>query len=160
MSKAVPTGKLTSITGSSPVNSTIKEYEAKGNSTALYDTLVDALIGIRSYSEELNANGIRTKVILIVFSDGDDNDSYKHKASDVKTLAEDFLKSEMFYLVYVGFKQNHSDNLDAIAEAVGFPNVLTVNATAHNIRETMGLVSNSIIRTSQAQIGSDNTFFN
>lgn len=135
------------------------DYIADGDSTTLYDTLVDALIGIRSYCEELNSNGIRTKVILVVFSDGDDNNSQKNRASDVKTLSEEFLKKELYYLVYIGFKQYETDNLEAIAKEVGFPNVLTVDATGSEIRKVMGLVSKSIIQTSQSQIGPTNSFF-
>jgi uncharacterized protein YegL len=136
-----------------------KKYTAVGNSTALYDALVDAMTGIRAYAKNLNDNGIRTKCIVVVFSDGADNDSVKNKSSDVKVLSEDFIKSEMFYLVYVGYKGGEDDDLDAIAKEVGFPNVLTTQATQSEIRKTMNLVSASIIRTSQSQIGPSNSFF-
>jgi uncharacterized protein YegL len=135
------------------------EYAADGGSTALYDSLVDAMTGIRAYVKNLNDGGIRTKCIVCVFSDGDDNDSRKHKARDVKVLSDDFLKSEMFYLVYVGYRQDSTVNLDAIAKQVGFPNVLTTAATESEIRKTMNLVSKSIIRTSQSQVGPANSFF-
>ena len=117
------------------------------------------MTGIRAYVKNLNDNGIRTKCIVVVFSDGEDNDSHNNKASDVKTLSKDFLKSEMFYLVYIGYKHDDSDNLDAIAAEVGFPNVLTTKATVSEIRKTMNLVSKSIIRTSQSRIGPGNSFF-
>jgi len=136
-----------------------EDYIADGHSTALYDTLVDAMTGIRAYVKNLNDNGIRTKCIVVVFSDGDDNDSHMNKASDVKILAEDFLKSEMFYLVYVGYKQNDDDDLNIIANKVGFPSILTTQATGSEIRKTMDLVSKSIIKTSQSQIGGGNSFF-
>ncbi|MBN2442794.1 MAG: VWA domain-containing protein [Spirochaetales bacterium] len=141
------------------INKIGMKYLAEGNSTALYDTLVDSMTGIRAYVKNLNDNGIRTKCIIVVFSDGEDNDSQHNKASDVKTLAEDFLKSEMFYLVYIGYKHDDADDLDAIAKEVGFPNVLTTQATGSEIRKTMNLVSTSIIRTSQSQIGPGNSFF-
>jgi len=68
----------------------------------------------------------------------------------------------MTYLVYVGYQQNQqnqSSDLKKIAAAVGFPNVLTAKATESEIRRTMDLVSKSIIRKSQTQITSTNTFF-
>jgi len=136
-----------------------KQYRANGGSTALYDTVLDALTGIKAYSKSLNQNGVRTKCVVAIFSDGDDNDSRKATAKDVKTVSNDLLKSEMFYLVYVGYKQDPSANLDAIASQIGFPNVLTTNATESEIRKTMDLVSKSIIRTSQTQIGKSNSFF-
>jgi uncharacterized protein YegL len=135
------------------------QYRATGGSTALYDALLEALTGIKAYSKSLNQNGVRTKCIIVVFSDGDDNDSRNASASDVKTISVDLLKSEMFYLVYIGYLQDPSSNLQAIADLVGFPNVLTTSATESEIRRTMDLVSKSIIRTSQTQIGSSNSFF-
>jgi uncharacterized protein YegL len=136
-----------------------KQYKANGGSTALYDTLLDALTGIKAYSKSLNQNGVRTKCVVAVFSDGDDNDSKKASSSDVKTVSDELLRSEMFYLVYVGYQQDPSTNLKAIADTVGFPNVLTTNATESEIRRSMDLVSKSIIRTSQTQIGKSNSFF-
>ncbi|MBN1410165.1 MAG: VWA domain-containing protein [Spirochaetales bacterium] len=144
------------VTDIGPINN---DYLAEGGSTALYDAMVEAMTAIRAYTKSLNDSGIRTKCIVCVFSDGDDNDSKKHKAGDVKLLSEDFLKSEMFYLVYVGYKQSHEDNLDAIAKKVGYPNMLTTQATESEIRKTMNLVSKSIIRTSQSQVGPSNSFF-
>ena len=136
-----------------------KQYKANGGSTALYDTLLDALTGIKAYSKSLNQNGVRTKCVVAVFSDGDDNDSKKASSNDVKTVSDELLRSEMFYLVYVGYQQDPSTNLKAIADTVGFPNVLTTNATESEIRRSMDLVSKSIIRTSQTQIGKSNSFF-
>jgi uncharacterized protein YegL len=135
------------------------KYSTTGNSTALYNTLVEAMTSIRAYVKELNDNGIRTKCIVVVFSDGEDNDS-KYGSDTVKALAEDFIRSEMFYLVYVGYKQDADSNLEAIAKKVGFPNSITTNATESEIRKTMDLVSKSIVRTSQTQIGPANSFFN
>ena len=130
------------------------QYVANGSSTALYDTLINAMSGIKSYSEQLKASGIRTKCIVVVFSDGEDNDS-RHIAKDVKTISDELVKSEMFYLVYVGY----GTDLDHIAAEVGFPNKMTTTKDASQIRKTMGLVSKSIIRASQTQIGKPNSFF-
>jgi len=139
-----------------------KDYSASGASTSLYDTLMDALTGAEGYALSLVQSGVRVKRIVVVFSDGDDNSSHKVKSIDVKTVSEGLLKSEMTYLVYVGYQQNQqnqSSDLKKIAAAVGFPNVLTAKATESEIRRTMDLVSKSIIRKSQTQITSTNTFF-
>lgn len=136
-----------------------KDYRATGGSTALYDCLIDALTGIKAYSKSLNQNGVRTKCIVCVFSDGDDNDSVKASAKEIKVISDDLLKSEMFYLVYVGYKQDPNMDFKPVADAVGFPNVLSIDATESEIRRTVDLVSKSIIRTSQTQIGNTNSFF-
>ena len=67
--------------------------------------------------------------------------------------------SEMFYLVYIGFKSRPSDDLDAIAKLIGFPNVMTTTNSPSDVRKAMGLVSQSIIRKSQTQIGPASSFF-
>jgi hypothetical protein len=135
-----------------PIND---NYTANQGCTSLYDTLLSAMSGNRTYAQNLNNSGIRTKSIIIVFSDGDDNVS-TNDSSKVETLSNDFIKSETYYLVYVGY----GSNLDKIADLVGFPNKLTTDATESEIRRTMNLVSNLIISTSQTQITSTNTFFN
>jgi len=136
------------------------DYTAEGRSTSLYDTLVNAMTDINIYSKNLNDNGIRTKNIIIVFSDGEDNSSRKNNSLDVKTVSDEFLKLEQYHLVYVGFQNDPNVSLDMIAKEIGFPNILTAKATEHEIRQTMNLVSKSIIKTSQSQINTTNTFFN
>ena len=135
------------------------QYDAKGDSTRLYDSLVNAITAIRAYAKTLNDGGVRTKCIVVPFTDGHDNDSQNFKASDVKKLVDECHKSEMFYFVYVGFKSDPSDNLEADAKSIGFSNVLTSTNSPHDIRQSMGLVSQSIIRKSQTVVGPQNTFF-
>jgi uncharacterized protein YegL len=132
------------------------DYVANGSSTALYDSVFDAMTGIRVYSESLKQSGVRTKGIVIVMSDGEDNNSVKQNASDCKTLSEDFLKTESFVLVYVGFG---SQDLLQIASEIGFKDTLISTKDASQIRKTMGVISKSIIRQSQTQIIPTNSFF-
>jgi hypothetical protein len=135
------------------------QYSARGDSTRLYDTLVSAITAIRLYAKTLNDAGVRTKCIVAVMTDGLDNDSQDNSAEDVKKLVDACHSSEMFYFVYVGFKSDPNQKLDAEAKAIGFPNVLTSTNSAHDIRESMGLVSQSIIRKSQTVVGPQNSFF-
>jgi hypothetical protein len=137
-----------------------RQYTAKGGSTALYDALMDALTGAQAYAKDLKLSGVRSKIIIAVFSDGDDNDSRKHTAIDCKTVVDASLKKEGFYPVYVGYKQDPNDDLDAIADSVGFINKMTVDATESEIRRAVDLVSKSVIRTSQTIVGgANNSFF-
>lgn len=134
-------------------------YTADGGATMLYESTINAMTGIRAYAKNLNDSGVSTKCIVAVFSDGDNNWG-KYKTPDpVKKIAEDCLRSEMFYLVYVGFKQDVSDDLDAVGKSMGFPNILTTNSDPSEVRRKMGLVSQSAIRKSQTAIGPSNSFF-
>lgn len=136
------------------------QYKANGGSTALYDTLMDSLTGVQAYAKDLKLSGVRSKIIVVVFSDGDDNDSQKSSAGDCKVVVDASLKKEGFYPVYIGYKQSPGDDLDAIADSVGFINKLTTTASPSEIRRTMDLVSKSVIRTSQTTVGgANNSFF-
>jgi hypothetical protein len=140
------------------------DYRATGGSTAVYDALMESITGAKAYATDLNQNGVRTKTIVVVFSDGDDNDSQKSSSSEVKITTESLLKKEMFYPVYVGYTDPNDPSADtilkAVAKKVGFPNVLTAAATESEIRRTVDLVSKSVIRTSQTTIGgTTNSFF-
>jgi len=134
------------------------QYTAQGGATLLHDTAIAAMTGIRAYAKNLNDSGVQTKCIVVVMSDGGNNTGTL-SPDPVKKLAEDCIKSEMFYLVYVGFKQHSSDNLEAIGKSMGFPNVLTAAKSPSEMRKAMGLVSQSIIRASQTQVGPSNSFF-
>jgi uncharacterized protein YegL len=135
------------------------QYIANGSSTRLYDSLVNAITAIRAYAKTLNDGGVRTKCVVVAMTDGHDNDSQSYTASDVEKLVTECHKSEMFYFVYVGFKENPSDDFAADAKAIGFPNVLTTTNSGHDIRQAMGLMSQSIIRKSQTIVGPSNSFF-
>jgi len=132
-------------------------YVADGNSTALHDTMISALTDIKAYTQDLKNQGMRVKCIVIVLSDGDDNEA-PQKAKDVKILADDLLKSEQYYLVYYGYATDPSTDLKKIAAKIGFPNVLITGTTKTEVRKNTGLVSKSIIRASQTQVGA-NSFF-
>jgi len=135
---------------------TSNDYYPSG-ATALYDTLADSVTGLVSYGQQLRDGGIRTKNIILTFSDGQDNSSGK-RARDIKTMAEDLLRQETYILAYVGFGYD----ANGIADEVGFPTKLQDEHDPSAIRRAFDQVSQSIISTSQTSIGpgSQNAFFN
>jgi len=135
------------------------QYMAEGSATMLYEATTNALTAIRAYAKNLNDGGVQTKCIVAVFSDGGNNYGKYMKPDPVKKVAEDCIRSEMFYLTYVGFKQDINDNLEAIGKSMGFSNVLTTSSNPSEVRRAMGLVSQSAIRKSQTTIGPSNSFF-
>jgi len=136
---------------------TRKEYSPSG-ATALYDAVLDGFTGIVGYGQDLRNNGIRTRSIVVVISDGGDNVSQK-TSSAVRTVAQDLIKQEFYTLAFVGL--GDAPLFNQIAQDMGFPNVLTTQNTPGEIRRTLNLISNSVIRTSTAQVAANsNTFFN
>lgn len=138
-----------------------------GGSTALYDAVLDALTGAITYQEMLLDAGVQTKVIIVVFSDGADNESRRNSLSDINKLTAEIGKREEWTLAFIGFKTYEQVDFTAIAKGMGFPNFLQVDLTVgeydrrHLIRKIFRLVSKSVIRTSQTQIGpnSSQNFF-
>ncbi|MFZ4815348.1 MAG: vWA domain-containing protein [Phototrophicaceae bacterium] len=146
--------------GYSPIDS-VKDLDASNynpnGATALYDAVMDGFTGIVAYGQELRNGGIRTRCIVVVISDGEDNVS-GHTAASVKSVAEDLLRQELYTLAFVGL--GDAKTFQKIAAAMGFPNVLTTGNTPSEIRRALNMVSGSVIRTSQNQISpTNNSFF-
>jgi hypothetical protein len=123
--------------------------------TALHDAVLGVLDRLESYRGMLRDNGVRSRGVVIVLSDGDDNHSQKG-ADDVRREAERLVREEAITLAYVGFG---SADLRAIAARIGFPHVLTANQTASEIRRVLGQLSASILRTSSRKQGAGSAFF-
>lgn len=123
-----------------------------GGMTALHDAILDACTGAVAYSQILRNNGIRTKVVIAVLSDGEDNMS-KHSEAHVRTVTDDLVRQEVYTLAFVYF----GNNGEGIAKKLGFPNVLTFGTSAHDFRLALGTVSQSVIRASQTVIGSNSS---
>ncbi len=132
----------------------LKDYQPYGG-TALYDTLLYVMAGMIAYGQTLRNNGVRTRCIVVVFSDGDDNGS-RAKAQQVRTVSESLLNQEIYTLAYAGFG---SASLQQIAQEVGFPAIITAGSTPADIRRIFRQVSASVIRASQSTIGVGNSFF-
>lgn len=127
-------------------------------STALFDAALDALTGVIAYSQTLRNSGIRTKVVVVVFTDGGDNIS-RHTARDVRVVTDSLIDQEYYTLALVAFGGSFARQ---VAAEMGFPNVLEVGSTASEIRRAMGTVSKSVVRASQTKIdpNASKSFFN
>lgn len=146
--------------GYTPIDSvtdlTAQTYQPNG-ATALYDATLDGFTGIVAYGQNLRDNGIRTRSIVVVISDGGDNVSGA-SASAVKTVAQDLRRQEFYTLAFVGL--GDEAYFTQIANNMGFNNVLTTSNTPGEIRRALNLISGSVIRTSQNQISTtSNNFF-
>lgn len=118
---------------------------APGGGTALHDAALHAMTGLVAYGQELWDQGIPTRRVLFLLSDGDDNAS-KAKARDVKTLADSLLAREETTLAYAGFG---TTDPAAQAAAIGFRDVVATGATDRELRKIFRQVSQSVLRVSQ-----------
>jgi uncharacterized protein YegL len=127
-----------------------KSYAPNG-STALYDAVFGVMERLSAYRKTLSDNGVRSRAIVIVLSDGGDNAS-SHNASQVKTAAKRLLREEAVVLAYAGFGGDAAEHKQS-ADAMGFPHVLTAGHSAHDLRRVLGVVSQSVLRAAGGATG-------
>lgn len=118
-------------------------YQPNGM-TALHDTVLGALTGLVTYGQRLWDEGVPTKRVLFVLSDGDDNAS-KATASAVRSAVAALARDEAYTLAYAGFGGDDAGQ----AARLGFPNVVAVGATDKELRRLFGQLSQSVLRVSQ-----------
>lgn len=112
--------------------------------TALHDAILGALTGLVAYGQRLWDEGVPTKRILFVLSDGDDNAS-KATAPEVRSALAALARDEAYTLAYAGFGGDQAGQ----AARLGFPNVVSVGATDKDLRRLFGQLSQSVLRVSQ-----------
>ncbi len=112
--------------------------------TALHDAVLAAMTGLVAYGEALWQNGVPTKRVLVVMTDGEDNAS-KAKAFDVRKAAKALAAQEAYTLAYAGFG---GADLRAQADALGLSQVVQAGATDAEIRRVFRQVSAGVLRTS------------
>jgi hypothetical protein len=84
--------------------------------------------------------------VLFVLSDGADNAS-RARAHEVKRVACELMADEGSTLAFAGFGPCDAR---ALADSLGFANVIGAQATASELRRVFRQVSQSVVRVSQA----------
>lgn len=130
--------------------------------TPLYDRWYEMLASNVAYAQQLRASGTMVRSIAIVITDGNENDSHRFNDLDCAKLAADLLASEQFVLAFVG--AGDDDYFRYMAKKMGIPDgaVLVVGDSPSDMRKIFQIVSQSVIRASQAKIASgavQNSFF-
>lgn len=138
-----------------------RNYRPSGG-TPLVDCWMEMLAANVAYAQQLRASGTAVRSIAVVITDSEDNMSRKFRVADAKMLAEDLLKSEQFILAMVG--TGVESTFRDMARQMGVPDgsVLVAGKTASEIRKVFRLVSQSVIRASQANVNpvsAQNAFF-
>ena len=138
------------------------DYDAYG-STKLYDCIVDGQKRLvdgngGGYMEKLQSNGIKTKAVIAIFSDGEDVSS--HCSLNDARRAIEFLHKKEVVVAFVAF----GSSARGIAEKLGIykQNILEVDATESELRKVFALLSKSAISASKsagATSMKDDSFF-
>lgn len=123
-------------------------YHSSGG-TALYDAIVGAQVSLVTdqkdgYIDELKKNGISTKGIFVIITDGNDEHS-NLSASDARRAIE-YLNQKEIITAYIGFGANAC----GIGTDLGFRNVLEYDkADEKTLRNIFDIVSKSAISASK-----------
>jgi hypothetical protein len=119
--------------------------------TKLYDAVIIAQNLLfdgkgKGYMEELNRHGVRTRGALVIFSDGEDNDSVK-TANDARHAVE-LLKKQEILVAFIAF----GDRAKGIADNIGVDpkNILETSATASELRKIWDIMSKSAVSLSKS----------
>lgn len=118
---------------------------APNGCTALHDATLGGLTGLVAYGQQLHDQGVPTRRVLFVLSDGEDNAS-RSSALQVRTATAAIARQEAFTLAYAGFG---SSDLQQQADALGFPHAIATTASAGELRRIFRQVSQSVLRVSQ-----------
>lgn len=118
--------------------------------TALYDAVAGGLTNMVLYAQQLRASGIMVRCLVIVYSDGEDNQS-RQRAADVRRAARELLKHEIYTLAYVGFAGSgiQQAQLRKMADDIGFPEALLAGLSHAELRRIFQLASRSTLRVSR-----------
>lgn len=125
--------------------------------TAMFDAVLDVFTSTSAYAKDLLDQGYRVKIVIVLLTDGENNYG-RATATNVHQVAQDLLAQENYVLAMVAFGQGFAQTA---AADMGFPteNVIEYGVGDKDIRKAFRLVSSSVIRQSQTQIGNSTSFF-
>lgn len=119
--------------------------------TPLYDESVVMLATVLAKTQQFSDQGIPTRAITLIVTDGEDLHSVKQEAKDVARLVGDMLATEQHIVAGFGVRNSHIDFIEVFRN-MGIEDrwILTSGSTSKEIREAFTLFSQSAVRVSQA----------
>ena len=122
--------------------------------TPLYDGIYDALVSISGYTDKLYDADYLVNAIVIVITDGMENDSQNANAQKIKDKLRDLRNSEALEslrVILIGINQGTDDRLQELVRILGLDQYVDIGeADANNLAKMARFVSRSIEAQSQA----------
>lgn len=127
--------------------------------TALYDAVAAGLTNMLLYAQQLRQSGIMVRCLALVYSDGGDNAS-SQPASAVRRAVQELLKHDIYTLAYVGFRDGglSEQELRALADTIGFPEILTARLGSGELQRIFRMASMSTINVSRGRHATQGIF--
>jgi hypothetical protein len=134
---------------------TVNNFETKyscGGRTKLYDTIVEGKQRLLDYIGHLKTNGMQTRAVFSIFSDGEDNSS-SYSLSDAAKAIEELKKQEIATAI-IGFGSEAAN----IGNKLGIKSILNVGTSSSELRKAFNMLSKSAISTSKAAGSAQDAF--
>lgn len=118
--------------------------------TPLYDQAVVLLGTVLAKAQEFSRNGVTTRTVTLLITDGADMHSQHHRASDVAALVKDLLCAENHIVAAMGIHDGYTD-FRRVFRDMGIEDkwILTPGQSAQEIRAAFQVFSQSAVRVSQ-----------
>lgn len=121
----------------------------KGSGTALYQAVLEALEHSVKYREDLEAQGIEVRTCIFIITDGEDNSSPIGATKKIKDIVTGLRKNEAwissFTINMLGVGRQSSFEHSCVEMGLDPKKMLsTIGATAKEIRQQMGVISQSV----------------
>ena len=128
-------------------------YQANGG-TSLYDVVVEGKKKLIDYIEYLKNQGVRTKAVFAIFSDGEDTSS-RMGINEAKNATGE-MNSKEIVTAFISF----GGMATGIAKTMDFKNILDVGSSASELRKAFNVLSKSVISSSKSVVApATGTFF-
>lgn len=127
---------------------TVNYAPTRGN-TPLFDATLKMLAAIAAKTQQALDNGISTRSISLIMTDGGDNSS-RHSAHDVATVVADMLPND--HIVAAMGIGSYASSFNQVFADMGIPPewVLPPGSTQSDIRKAFALFSQSAVSVSQS----------
>lgn len=143
--------KITFKSGFLPLVAIDDDYlkvKPQGNGTALYSAVLKAFESVKSYREDLEAQGIDVRTNIFIITDGEDNSSKIGDLAILNDMVKELKSNESWINSFTlsMFGVGDSVNFTHSCKAMGLnPDkcLSTIGTSAKEIREMMGVVSKS-----------------
>jgi hypothetical protein len=132
------------------VRMTPQNYDATGG-TPLYDQSVVLLGSVLAKTQEFAQNGVVSRTMTLLITDGADLSSTRARARDVAAIVHDLLRAEVHIVAAMGISDGVTDFRKVFRE-MGIEDrwILTPGNSTGEIRKAFQVFSQSAVRASQA----------
>lgn len=134
------------ITELQHVDLTSKVNGPNNGSTKLYEGVQVALKNALDYRASLEQGGVNVKSLLLVITDGEDNDSKRGSAAAVKQMIADLQREErnIFSFESIMFGVGNSGDFENAQKEMGINHLARVGTTSEELRKMINFISSSV----------------